>query len=118
MAPASRVEFTVYAPKVPVLAAAKEYAAMGLVPAGSFANRNYCHKRLQLAAGLDPVLVDIFSDAQTNGGRLPAHAATPAAETVSLRSLHVSLGFLEAQARSFLSGWAYRPGHPGFRQHQ
>ena len=88
MATASRVEFTVYAPKVPVLAAAKEYAAMGVVPAGSFANRHYCHKRLQLAAGLDPVLVDIFSDAQTNGGLLLAVAPEQAA--FLLEQLHLA----------------------------
>jgi len=88
MATASRVEFTVYAPKVPVLAAAKEYAAMGLVPAGSFANRNYCRERLQLAAELDPVLVDILSDAQTNGGLLLAVAPEQAA--FLLEQLHLA----------------------------
>jgi selenide,water dikinase len=74
MAAASQVEVTFFAHQVPVLAAAREYAAMGLVPAGSFANRRFCEKHLQLAAGLDPLLVDLFSDAQTNGGLLLAVA--------------------------------------------
>jgi len=74
MASASRVEFTFCAHQVPVLAAAREYAAMGLVPAGSFANRRFCEKHLQVAPGLDPLLVDLFSDAQTNGGLLLAVA--------------------------------------------
>jgi selenide,water dikinase len=86
MAMASRVEITIYAHKVPVLTAAREYAAMGLVPAGSLANRNYCSKSLQLASGLDPVMVDIFSDAQTNGGLLLAVA--PAQEALVLEQLH------------------------------
>jgi selenide,water dikinase len=74
MATASHVEVTFYAHQVPVLAAAREYAAMGLVPAGSFANRRFCETRLQVAPGLDPLLVDLFSDAQTNGGLLLAVA--------------------------------------------
>ena len=57
-----------------MLAAAKEYAAMGLVPGGSFANRRFCDKHLLVAPGIDPLLVDLFSDAQTNGGLLLAVA--------------------------------------------
>jgi selenide,water dikinase len=72
MAVASQVELTFAAHQVPVLAAAREYAAMGLMPAGSFANRRFCEKHLQVVAGLDPLLVDLFSDAQTNGGLLLA----------------------------------------------
>jgi selenide,water dikinase len=72
MASASKVEITFYAHRVPLLAAAREYAAMGLVPAGSFANRNFCAKSLQVAPDIDPVLVDLMSDAQTNGGLLLA----------------------------------------------
>ena len=74
MATASQVEITFSAHQVPVLAAAREYAAMGLVPAGSFANRNFCTKSLTVATGIDPLLVDLFSDAQTNGGLLLAVA--------------------------------------------
>jgi selenide, water dikinase len=74
MAKASHVEITFFAHQVPVLAAAREYAAMGLVPAGSFANRNFCARSLAVATGVDPLLVDLFSDAQTNGGLLLAVA--------------------------------------------
>lgn len=74
MAAASKVELTFSAHQVPVLAAAREYAAMGLVPAGSFANRRFCEKHLQMASDLDPLLVVLFSDAQTNGGLLLAVA--------------------------------------------
>jgi selenide,water dikinase len=74
MAAASKVEITFFAHRVPVLPAAREYAAMGLVPAGSFANRRFCDKHLQVAAGVDPLLVDLCSDAQTNGGLLLAVA--------------------------------------------
>jgi selenide,water dikinase len=72
MAVASKVELTFTAHRVPVLSAAKEYAAMGLLPAGSYANRRFCDKHLQVAPGIEPLLVDLFSDAQTNGGLLLA----------------------------------------------
>jgi len=74
MAAASQVEITFFAQQVPVLAAAREYAAMGLVPGGSFANRRFCEKHLIVAPDIDPLLVDLFSDAQTNGGLLLAVA--------------------------------------------
>jgi selenide,water dikinase len=72
MAVASKVQLTCAAHQVPVLTAALEYAAMGLLPAGSFANRRFCEKSLQVAPGVEPLLVDLFSDAQTNGGLLLA----------------------------------------------
>jgi len=74
MAAASQVEITFSAHQVPVLAAAKEYAAMGLVPAGSFANRRFCEQHLIVSPDVAPLLVDLFSDAQTNGGLLLAVA--------------------------------------------
>jgi len=90
MAVASQVELTIYAQKVPILEAAREYALMGLVPAGSFANRNFCEKSLNLAPGIDPVLVDIYSDAQTNGGLL---LALPASEAPRLVEIFHQEGF-------------------------
>ncbi len=74
MAAASKVEITFFAHQVPLLAAAREYAAMGLVPGGSFANRRFCEQHLRVADGVDPLLVDLCSDAQTNGGLLLAVA--------------------------------------------
>ncbi len=38
----------------------------------SFANRRFCERHLQTAPGLDPILLDLLSDAQTNGGLLLA----------------------------------------------
>jgi len=70
MATGSKVELTLYASRVPVLEAARDYASMGLVPAGTFANRNFCETRLQVAPGLDAVSLDLMADAQTNGGLL------------------------------------------------
>jgi selenide,water dikinase len=74
MAAGSKVELTLAASRVPVLPAARDYAAMGLVPAGTFANRNFCEKSLKIASGLEAVTLDILTDAQTNGGLLIAVA--------------------------------------------
>ncbi len=68
MAKASQAELTIYASQVPVLSWAREYAAMGLVPAGSHANRRFCENHLTLAPGVDAVTADLLSDAQTSGG--------------------------------------------------
>jgi selenide, water dikinase len=74
MAQASRTEFTFQAGQVPLLSWAKEYAAMGLVPAGSHANRMFCDQHLKVAAGVDPTIQDLLADAQTSGGLLIALA--------------------------------------------
>jgi selenide,water dikinase len=72
MAVASGVELTIFASQVPVMEGAREYAAMGLVPAGTFANRNFCETSLKVAPGLDTVALELLADAQTNGGLLIA----------------------------------------------
>jgi selenide, water dikinase len=59
---------------VPVLSYAREYAAMGLVPAGSHANRRFCENHLTVDARVGQLEVDLLSDAQTSGGLLIAVA--------------------------------------------
>jgi selenide, water dikinase len=68
LAKASQAELTIYAGQVPILPWAREYAAMGLVPGGSHANRRFCENHLTLAPGVDLITADILSDAQTSGG--------------------------------------------------
>jgi selenide,water dikinase len=68
MAQASKAELTIYAGKVPVLPWARDYAEMGLVPAGSHANRRFCEKHLTVDPGVDQISVDLLADAQTSGG--------------------------------------------------
>ena len=55
---------------VPVLAAAKEFAAIGLVPAGAHNNRKFRENMVRFATGFDPVVRDILFDPQTSGGLL------------------------------------------------
>ncbi len=74
MALASRAELTIYTSRVPVLPWAREYAALGLVPAGSHANRRFCEKHLSISSQVSQIDVDLLSDAQTSGGLLIAIA--------------------------------------------
>jgi selenide, water dikinase len=102
MAAASRVGITFFAHAVPVMAAAREYAAQGLVPGGSFANRRFCESRVQVAPDIDPLLIDLFSDAQTNGGLLLAvtpDQATPLLDCLREQgSLVALIGAVTGQA--------------------
>jgi selenide,water dikinase len=70
MAVASKVTIAVHAEMVPLLAEALEYVAMGMVPAGSFANRNFCAHQMRQHKAIDPMLLDLLADAQTSGGLL------------------------------------------------
>ena len=83
MATGSQVELMLYASQVPMLEAAREYAAMGLVPAGTFANRNFCEKSLKISSDLEAVTLDLLADAQTNGGLLIAVAKEHAGDLLA-----------------------------------
>jgi len=74
MAVASGVTIELAAGRVPVLPAVLDMARMGMVPAGSFANRKFCAKAVRVDGRVDPILVDILADAQTSGGLLIAVA--------------------------------------------
>ena len=60
----------VEASRVPVFPEALEYAAMGLVPAGAFRNREYRLPMVEFSSALDRVLQDVLFDPQTSGGLL------------------------------------------------
>jgi selenide,water dikinase len=75
MAVASRVAIEISASSVPLIAGARDLAMMGMIPAGSFANRGYCERSVTVAEGIEPVLIDLLADAQTSGGLLIAVAA-------------------------------------------
>lgn len=73
MARASGVTIEIRASRVPFIAGTRELASMGMIPAGSFANRAFCECALE-ADGVDSLLVDLLADAQTSGGLLLAVA--------------------------------------------
>ena len=96
MAKASKVGIKIYADKVPLIKEALSFAAMGIVPEGSHRNRSFCSRHVRISPKIDPVRMDLLTDAQTSGGLLisvPAGKAdlllmklaekeTPAAEIV------------------------------------
>jgi selenide,water dikinase len=105
MANGSKCGMVLRVSQVPVLPFALEYARMGLVPAGTYANRNYCQKSLTVDPAVPAHLLEILADAQTSGGLLISVAADRAAEMLS--KLHAR-GIREAALIGEVS-----PGPPG-----
>jgi selenide, water dikinase len=70
VAMASRVTIQISMDSVPLLPEVLDLAAMGLIPAGTYSNRNYCSKHVLIAAANDPLRLDLLADAQTSGGLL------------------------------------------------
>jgi len=69
----------VRAASVPVFPETLEYAAMGLVPAGAYRNREYRLFMVEFGSAVDRMLQDVLFDPQTSGGLLIS-AAPEAAE--------------------------------------
>jgi selenide,water dikinase len=55
---------------VPCFPEAQEYAQMGLVPGGTYRNKDFYSRYVELAPELAPYLIDILFDPQTSGGLL------------------------------------------------
>ncbi len=70
MATASKCALILTASRVPIIPYALEYAQMGMIPGGTHANRNYCHRSLTIDSSIPAYILDILSDAQTSGGLL------------------------------------------------
>ena len=56
--------------KLPIIPEAMEFAAMGLVPAGTYRNREFREPMTDIAPSVDRALQDILFDPQTSGGLL------------------------------------------------
>lgn len=69
MAKGSGCSFVIYGEKLPVLKGAKEYAQMGLIPAGAYRNREYLENDVDSKVS-ELWLEDLFYDPQTSGGLL------------------------------------------------
>ena len=72
MANASGVRIRLWAEAIPALPRTRELASMGLVPAGSHANRLHRQRETLTQEGLDPFVLDLVFDAQTSGGMVLA----------------------------------------------
>ncbi len=66
--------------QIPIIDQAREYAAMGLVPAGAHNNRKFREEMIDFASEPDAIMADILFDPQTSGGLLIAVPAGHAAE--------------------------------------
>lgn len=71
MASASKLTLEMDKNKISFVEEAREYAEMGLVPAGSYKNREYLHGKYELI-NIEEWMVDILFDPQTSGGLLIA----------------------------------------------
>ena len=72
MAADSGCNIRISAAAVPLLPSAKEYAAMGLVPEGTYRNKSFRLPFIVTAAGVDDDLLNVLFDPQTSGGLLAA----------------------------------------------
>lgn len=72
MARAGNFGLVIDSSKVPAISGALNYAAMGLVPAGTWANQNFCSKHLKVSPVVKPEMLSLLADAQTSGGLLLA----------------------------------------------
>ncbi len=70
MAGASGAGIKIYSERVPVIPEALDFASMGFIPGGGYANRRFCAKDLAVDPAVDPTLMDIMCDPQTSGGLL------------------------------------------------
>lgn len=74
MAAASGLDCELEIDKIKFLPGALEYARMGLIPAGMYANREYLEKWVSFEANIPFELQDLLFDPQTSGGLLIAVA--------------------------------------------
>lgn len=72
MALASKVEIRIDSPTLPAYPGAADMAAVGLVPEGSYRNRQHYAANLHNKEDLDPFALDLLCDPQTSGGLLMA----------------------------------------------
>jgi selenide,water dikinase len=68
MARASAVEISLCAGEIPIMSSARDYALMGLIPAGSYATRNVCEHVVEISPEVESVQLDLIFDPQTSGG--------------------------------------------------
>ena len=56
------------ADRIPIISEAADYAAMGLVPAGAYKNREFREPMVDFSPSIDRTTQDILFDPQTSGG--------------------------------------------------
>ncbi len=80
MAVGSGVTIEIRARDVPLIEGVIVLATSGMIPGGTFANRKWCEKAVMVSDEVEPVAIDVLTDAQTSGGLLIAVPASKAAK--------------------------------------
>ncbi len=70
MAQASRVTLVIRARSVPIIKEALEFARMGIIPEGDYANVCFCQNGVEIRGEIEEALLSVLYDAQTSGGLL------------------------------------------------
>jgi len=83
MVSGSHMSVRVFSDRVPVIAEALEFAAMGLIPAGAYKNREFRESMVDFEKAVERTRRDALFDPQTSGGLLIGVKGGQAAELVS-----------------------------------
>lgn len=70
MASGSKMAILVDTEKIPMIERAGEYAAIGLLPAGAYKNREWCGENVRIGNNVSQAAADLIFDPQTSGGLL------------------------------------------------
>ncbi len=68
MAKGSSKKIIIHMDMVPFIKKAREYALMGLIPAGSYNTKKYCSSSISIDSSVKQVDIDLLFDPQTSGG--------------------------------------------------
>lgn len=94
MANGSKKTLVIHTAKLPVMRGVREYASMGLIPAGAYRNRDFVEKS-GVQSSAETCMEDIVYDPQTSGGLLLAvHPEDEAAAMEELSLLDLPCGVI------------------------
>lgn len=93
MADGSNVTIKLDYSKIPVIEGCEENAKMGLVPAGTYKNRDYIAGKYIIDEKLDKVVEDVIFDPQTSGGLLVSLPKEEAEKLMEYYSEHLKSEF-------------------------
>ncbi len=106
MAEASRVSVELWLDSVPFMDDVVELASMGMIPAGSFANRNFCSSQVHVAADVDSIKAELVFDAQTSGGLVLAVPENKLQQAIDMLVQEGDLAAHVGEVKAFESGVA------------
>ena len=104
MATASDVTVRIESESLPCLPRVLELAEVGLLPAGSHANKRHCLPDTLIGPGVNPLRVDLVFDAQTSGGIVLAMAPNQVDAALTLLADHGEAGRIIGSVQPFEPG--------------